>query len=229
MSVFGVLVSSMSVGFFKRAAFGVDPFQTFMSGLSMLVPIEFGTLCVIVSLIFLMFSLIADRHYIGVATMISMFISGYIIQYSLDVLMWLIPEVSLAGRFVLLIVGIVMLCFASSFYFTADMGVSVYDAISLILANTWHIGKFRTNRIITDLICVCVGTTLYFIAGGKLSGYTAVVGAGTIITAFFMGPLIDYFNRHVAQPFLEHTSSRLTYSPGLCLYKKMSVAGLNRR
>ena len=30
----------------------------------------------------------------------------------------------------------------------------------------------------------------------------AVVGVGTIITAFFMGPLVDLFARKLAKPFL---------------------------
>ena len=30
----------------------------------------------------------------------------------------------------------------------------------------------------------------------------AVVGVGTLVTAFFMGPLIEFFNRTVARPFL---------------------------
>lgn len=30
----------------------------------------------------------------------------------------------------------------------------------------------------------------------------AVVGAGTLVTAFFMGPLIEFFNRTVARSFL---------------------------
>ena len=29
-----------------------------------------------------------------------------------------------------------------------------------------------------------------------------VVGIGTVVTAFFMGPLIEFFNRKVAIPFL---------------------------
>ena len=30
----------------------------------------------------------------------------------------------------------------------------------------------------------------------------AFIGIGTILTAFFMGPLIDFFNRKLAQPML---------------------------
>ncbi len=32
MSVFGVVICGLSVGMFKHAAFGVDPFQALMSG-----------------------------------------------------------------------------------------------------------------------------------------------------------------------------------------------------
>lgn len=203
MSALGVLVCGVSVGLFKRAAFGVDPFQTLMSGLDMLIPIEFGTLYVIANVILLLFSLFADRHYIGLATVINLTLLGYVAQFSLEFLTFVFPDLGLIGRLILLLIGIVTMCFASAFYFTADLGVSTYDAISLIVTNTWKKGQFKYNRIISDLTCVCLGSVLFFIAGGELSGYTAMVGIGTIITAFFMGPLVDYFNRRVAQPFLD--------------------------
>ena len=43
---------------------------------------------------------------------------------------------------------------------------------------------------------------MYVVAVGKISGISAIVGAGTIVTAFFMGPLIEFFNIYVANPFL---------------------------
>lgn len=202
MSIFGVLVCGISVGFFKRAAFGVDPFQSLMSGLDALLPINFGTLHVIVNLLLLMFSFAADRHYIGLTTFINLFLLGYIVQFSYDFLLNCFPDLQFAGRFLCLVIGIVMLCLASSFYFVADLGVSTYDAISLIIANTWKVGKFRYCRIISDLVCVVLGAVLYLLSGKNFAGLTAMIGIGTIITAFFMGPLIEYFNVHVARPFL---------------------------
>lgn len=77
-----------------------------------------------------------------------------------------------------------------------------YDAVSLIIANTWKVWEFRYCRIISDVVCVVLGTALYLLSGGNFAGLTAMVGVGTIITAFFMGPLIEYFNVHVARPFL---------------------------
>ena len=37
MSLFGVIICAISVGIFKIAALGVDPFQSFMAGLDALV------------------------------------------------------------------------------------------------------------------------------------------------------------------------------------------------
>ena len=64
MSLAGVLICAVSVGIFKIAAFGVDPFQSLMSGLDNLIPIPFGTLYVLVNLVLLVFSLLADRRHL---------------------------------------------------------------------------------------------------------------------------------------------------------------------
>lgn len=202
MCVLGVLVCGISVGLFKRAALGVDPFQSFMGGLDELVPIEFGTLYVIANACLLLFSLVADRHYIGLATIINLLLLGYVVQFTQDLLFAVFPELSMAGRFAFLAIGIVLICFSSAFYFVADLGVSTYDAVALIITSTWKIGKFSYVRVITDCVCVGVGVILYGIAKGSFDGISAVVGIGTIITAFFMGPLIDLFREKVAKPFL---------------------------
>jgi len=57
-------------------------------------------------------------------------------------------------------------------------------------------------RIITDLTCVIIGSILYYIATKGFSGITTIVGIGTIITAFFMGPLIDVFSEKITKPML---------------------------
>ena len=143
MCVFGVFICGVSVGFFKRAAFGVDPFQAFMAGLDALIPVGFGTLYVIANLCLLMFSLFANRHYIGLATVINLSVLGYVAQYSHEFLLKWFPDLQIGGRVLFLILGIIIMCLASSFYFVADLGVSTYDAVALIIVNTWKIGKFR--------------------------------------------------------------------------------------
>lgn len=202
MSVSGVLCCAVSVGFFKLAAFGVDPFQSFMSGIDQLIPIEFGTLYVMVNACLLLFALIFDRHYIGIATFVNLFLLGYVVQFTYETLRIIFPAPSLTVRLLSFVFGFVALCFSSSVYMTADLGVSTYDAVALILSDTWKVGKFKYIRICTDCVCVAAGIVMFLSGGGFLAMIPAFVGIGTVLTAFFMGPLIDFFNRKFSVPFL---------------------------
>ena len=94
MSLCGVIICAVSVGIFKIAALGVDPFQSFMAGLDALVPIGFGTLYMITNALLLLFALIFDRHYIGIATFINLFLLGYITQFTYDYLQTVIVSPS---------------------------------------------------------------------------------------------------------------------------------------
>ena len=203
LCVLGVVSSGVAVGFFKSAVFGVDPFQSLMSGLDALIPIQFGTLYVIVNAALLIFSLVFDRKRIGLGTLINLFLLGYIVQFCVAGIAAVIPEPSLAIRVIYLAVGVGIACIAASMYFTADMGVSTYDAIALIISETWGKGKFKYVRIITDFTCVALGVTLFLLSGSDPHGLLAVVGIGTIISAFMMGPMIDWFNIHVFGPYLK--------------------------
>ena len=202
MCAIGVMISAVCVGAFKLAAMGVDPFQSFMSGMDAFVPIPFGTLYVIVNAVMLLFALVFDRHYIGIATFINLFLLGYVVEFSYATLQALFPDPGMITRIISFMFGFVFLCLGSSLYITADMGVSTYDAVALIMSNTWKMGKFKYIRIATDFVCIALGIGLFLLSGGAVSGITAFVGLGTILTAFFMGPLIDLFNRIVAQPLL---------------------------
>lgn len=202
MSLFGVIVLAVSVGIFKVAALGVDPFQSMVSGFHKVFPISYGTLYMIVNIVLLMFSLVVDRHNIGIATFINLFLLGYITEFSYGFFQMLLPDPSIITRFICLIVAIIVLCFSSSFYITADLGISTYDAIAVVMAGKWKIGKFKYCRIATDFVCVISGILLFLLGGGSFSEIPTLVGIGTIITAFFMGPLIEFFNEKAARPFL---------------------------
>lgn len=198
MALTGVLIAGISVGLFRRSVFGTDPFQVLVNGISNQITFTgFGTVYMVINLLMLVAIFFLDKHYIGIATFINIFLLGYVVQFSDDMVGKLIGDApSMLIRIILLIAGVVILCFASSLYFTANLGVSTYDAVSLIMTDK-KLGKFKYLRIATDLFCVIVG----FFLGG-------VVGVGTIITAFFMGPLIDFFNKKVAEPFLHKTKQK---------------------
>lgn len=131
-----------------------------------------------------------DKHYIGIATIFNLFGIGYIAEFTMNVLGQFYHSGPLILRVGMLIFAIILLCFASSLYFTADLGVSAYDAVALILAKKTSV-PFRLYRIGTDFICVIIGFSFH-----------ATIGIGTLITAFFMGPIIQWFIDHFSDPFL---------------------------
>lgn len=188
MTVFGVLTAGFSVGMFNFSAFGMDPFQVLAHGISMHMPLGYGTFYSILNLLMLIVIFFVDRRKIGLGTFINIFLLGYVVQFSSWLFDSWMPNPSLGIKLLFLIIAIVIMCFGSSLYFTGDLGVSTYDAVALILSEK-KVARFQFCRIGSDFICtVC----------GYLFG--ATVGIGTLITAFFMGPVIAVFNRKVAIP-----------------------------
>lgn len=188
MCVTGVFLSGVAAGIFGFTAFGMDPFQVFAHGLWGLTPISFGTFYVILNGILLVFMFFFNRRMIGLGTIINLFLLGYVVEYTDVLLDRLFPSPSVFLRVLLMILALVLASLAASLYFVADMGVSAYDWIALTISEKkgW---AFRLVRITTDFICVLIGGLL-----------GATVGAGTVLTAFCMGPVIQFFNEKVSTP-----------------------------
>ena len=193
MTTVGVVLCAASVGLFKCSNFGVDPFQCFAQGVwgrFFASFVSYGTYYAVLSAILLAVDLFAARKYIGAATFINMFLTGYIVDAAVAGLNLAFPRPSLPLRIAFLAAGVIIMCFASSLYMTSNLGVSVYDAIPITISERRKF-PFRFVRIGCDLICVGIGA---------LSGLTP--GIGTVITALFMGPLVDFFNRRFSEPLL---------------------------
>lgn len=191
MTIVGVCVTGIAAGFIKTAAFGVDPYQCLCNGIHNVFPISYGTLYMLINFVTLIAVFLMNRHYIGLGTLINMFLLGYIIDGMENFLLFLAPVPSVGLRLFYLAAGFVIVCFAASMYFAADMGVSTYDAIALHLAAK-KLGPFRIIRIITDFLCVFTGFVLGWMPG-----------VGTIVFAIGTGPLISFFNDHFSTPLLD--------------------------
>ncbi len=196
MALAGMAIAGVSVGIFKRAFFGVDPFQCFCNGIARVVPLSFGTLYMLINAVLLVIDFFLDRHYIGISTFINLFLVGYAAEFSENLLARLLGDADLPGRILLLGIGIITTCIAAALYYDADLGVSTYDAIPLHIADrkpklAGKVIPFKVIRIISDLICVLIG----FLLG-------VVPGIGTVVTALFMGPLITFFRRTISAPLL---------------------------
>lgn len=190
MMCFGVLLMGVSIALFNKATFGNDPFTCMNMGVSGAIGMTFGTLQLIVNCVLFVLVLVFARHLIGIGTIVNMVCVGFLADFFTPLLQFDISQnVILRGLF--LLIGVVLLSIAAAFYFTANLGVAPYDALGFILTEKTKI-HFRWCRIISDVIVTLIG----LICG-------AIVGIGTLVTAFFMGPLISFFREKMAEPFLE--------------------------
>ena len=127
------------------------------------------------------------------------------VGYGADLICWLVQDVlhvqtTLPFRIVMLILGCLFAGLGVAFYMVAEMGIAPYDSVALILQK-WAKGKipFHFARIATDVVCVLTGVIFCLVSGDSV---WMIVGIGTIINAFFNGPLIQFFRTHVTEPLL---------------------------
>src|SRR5574344_930708 len=192
MSVIGVSLLGVCVALLRKADFGTDPFTCFVVGIANVCHSTYGIIYPIVIGVLLVIVFFLNKHYIGLATVLNLFLVGTVGDIAFKIINNLYDANTIPVRIITLVIALIILCFASSLYITADLGVSSYDAISLIVSDKKiKFLQYRVCRIITDLICVSVGFLFH-----------ATIGVGTVITAFCMGPLTQFFNTYVAEKML---------------------------
>lgn len=194
MAFCGVTLCGFCVGMLQKANLGVDPFTCFVTGIANIFSSTYSTFYLVLTGILLLLVFALCRHYIGIATIFNLFLTGVTADIMHNLLDFMIPHPSLGARIVIMVAGIVFTCLAAALYFTADLGVSAYDAMALIAAYKYRLLPFKYCRIITDSFCVLIGFM-----------FNVTLGVGTIITALFMGPLTQWFRTHVAEPLLAHS------------------------
>lgn len=184
-SVIGVSLTGVCIALQQKAALGTDPFTCFVTGFADVFGSSYGNVYPIITAILLVGVFVVKKHYIGLATLVNLVLIGITADFSLGVLDQLYTVVTVLDKVLTFAIALISLCFASAMYITADLGVSSYDAVSLIMSDKTPL-QYRWCRIATDLVCVLVG----FFLG-------AAIGVGTLFVAFCMGPLTQFFKIHI--------------------------------
>lgn len=200
LSLISIIVMGFGISMFSLSGFGVDPFTSM--NIASTIGMGFGTYQLIINLAILTFVIIvAHRGLVGVGTVFNMVGCGYTCEFFQSLFAPAVNEhYTYALRVPLLIVGIITLCFACSLFFTANVGVGPYDALSFMLARSTKF-EYKWMRVATDVTVVLIGLIVSGGAKALLSGDISKIkniGIGTIITAFCMGPLINFFNKYVS-------------------------------
>lgn len=202
LSFISIIFMGFAISLFSVSGFGVDPFTSMNMNVASTLGIGFGTYQLIVNAIILLYVLIvAHRGLIGIGTVINMVLCGYSCEFFQNLIGPAVENNFIYPvRIPILAIGIVALCFSSSLFFTANIGVGPYDALGFMLSRATKI-KFKWVRVITDVTVILIGLIvsggLAAVFDGDLSKIKNI-GIGTVITAFCMGPLVNAFNEKVS-------------------------------
>ena len=184
----GLWIAHLGVTLFLQTNLGSDPFNVFVQGLFRAIPwpewagMTHGRVHLLVSLLIMVVLLVVDRSYVGIGTVLCMALGGPIIDvYTLWLAPFLNETLPLAVRVTMLAVGCVILAFGMTIVIRSQAGTGPNDLVAVVLSD--KSGKpFGPVRIGVDLTFALVG----FALGG-------VVGIGTIICAFLVGPAAQLF------------------------------------
>ena len=172
----GLCIAHLGVTLFLQTELGSDPFNVFVQGLFRSVPwpawaaMTHGRVHLLVSLLILLVLLMADRSYVGVGTVLCMALGGPIIDvYTL----WLAPVIH--GGLPLL------LAFGMTIVIRSQAGTGPNDLVAVVLSDKLK-KPFGPVRVAVDCAFAGIGLAL----GG-------VLGIGTVVCAFLVGPAAQLF------------------------------------
>jgi len=173
----GLWLFGISLAMVIRSGLGNASWDVLHQGLANHLPITIGQAVILMSLLVLLVW-IPLREIPGVGTLLNAVVVGYSIDVSLG---WLSTPRDLWLRVVLLLVGIVLNGLATGLYIGARLGSGPRDGLmtGLHRRTALPIGLVRWGLEITVVV-------LGWLLGG-------VVGVGTLVFAFAIGPLVQVF------------------------------------
>lgn len=191
-ALIGVAILAFGAATLRIGQVGLDPYTAANIGIGESLGLSLGVYQLIINIIILGIVFIFGRKFIGIGTVINMVLTGFFI----DFYTWIYKDfftikINLFSQSILLIVGVLIFTFGASFYMSAKLGNAPYDAIAPIIVERTK-RQYRVVRVMQDVLFVVIA----FIFGGP-------VGIGTVINAFFTGPLIDFWNKKVSEPIIE--------------------------
>lgn len=199
MMIAGNILIGAGIALFKTAAFGSDPHSAMMFTIvdqlesKLSVHTTFSIVFYIASAVYFIFQLIFARKLIGPGTVFNVLFVGWFTDLFLAVLNGITPDPAAAVRLLYLVIGLIIISFGVSMYQTSDLGVGPYDALAMILDDRLPL-KYFWCRIITDGLCAAVAVAL--------GGFGTLVGFGTLLSAFGLGPVISFFTKYVSVKLL---------------------------
>jgi uncharacterized membrane protein YczE len=172
----GLWLFGMGLAFMVESHLGLGPWMVLNEGLSDITGVPIGRMGILIGLVVLLLWIPLGERF-GIGTVFNVALVGI----SIDVTLAVVPDIDLLGlRWLLVAGGVVIVGLATGLYVGAGLGPGPRDGLMTGLARRGiPISRARTAIEVTVLVAG-------FILGGT-------VGAGTILFALGIGPLVGFF------------------------------------
>ena len=190
--ILGIIIMAVGIVLFKLSLMGNDPSTAMVMAIGNLVSVDFSLILLGMNSLWFLAEWRWNKKLIGIGTFVNWLFVGPLASAFDKIILrvWAVPE-SFFPRLLLMSAGILVLSLSCALYQTSDVGIAPYDALSITLSD--KSGKeYFWCRILTDSVCVIIA----FALGG-------IIGAGTLVCAVGLGPIINFFTKHIAMPLVQ--------------------------
>ena len=191
----GIVIIGLGIALFKQSHLGNDSISALNMRLAELLGISLGRMNIITNILLFALEVWLGRQYIGLGTFVNGLGIGFIVTAFYDPIAAFFGPAEAAGLPVQLLwmaVAVPVTALGVSLYQTADLGIAPYDYLSLGLRDHTPFPYFGC-RVFTDALCAL----LCWLLGG-------LVGIGTLVCAFCLGPFIQFFDGHFSHKVLQY-------------------------
>lgn len=190
--ILGVALAGLGASVQYISYFGISPYNALLVGLSEQSKIGIGTLSLLAQLILAAIVLVLDKSKLWWGTLIPLVGFGYAMEffnYLFSTLGINFAEQAFYIKFMIFMIGILILSFGGTMYMTVNIGMMPYDGLMFAAESRLNIPS-KQVRISQDLF-FCL---LAFLFKGPLS-------FGTVIQATCMGYFIAFYREGIIKSF----------------------------
>ena len=188
----GNIVLGLGIAIFKLSGLGNDPFSGMVMSLAEVTGIEYAVFLIILNMCVFVIEIIFGRKLIGIGTFVNAVLLGYFVTFFYNILVSTVGNPDhMVQRVLIVCVGVVVTSLGVSMYQLTRQGVAPYDSLSLIMTEKWPKIPYFWHRVSNDAICALI----CWFAGG-------IVGLGTLVSAFGLGPIVQFFDTYFTSKLL---------------------------
>lgn len=193
--VIGNIMIGLGVAVLRVSQMGNDAYSAMNMSISGAVGISLGFYQMILNCGIFLIQWRYGKHYIGIGTIVNMFLLGYVVQYSIPIIEFLIGVEGTHAfgiQILIMLIAIIVISAGIACYQKADCGVAPFDYLSLGMTERFKPPYF-INRMVTDGSALVVALVPWIFLNGEFSN--CHIGIGTVCAVCMLGPCVALVDR----------------------------------